>query len=130
MNAASEQVITALGKTPHTAAELKRMQSYKEFCDCDVCERIIFRTKTPLKNVYYMKATKNSALMLYVQANWLTIERMILSGDSGSFPPTLNKAINKYIHNKITSLEADMNYYQDELADIESKINRYENLRL
>ena len=130
MNAASEQVMAALEKTPHTADELQRMLSYREFCDRDVCKRVIFRMKTPLKNIYYLKDNEKTALLLYIQANWKAIEGMILSGESGSFSPTLFKAINKYIENKITSLEADMDYCQDELTDIESKINGYENLRL
>jgi len=129
MNRAAEQVISALEKTPCTSGELHRMLSYTEFCDCDVCERVMFRTKNPLKNVYYLKANKKNALRLYIQANWKTIKGMVLSGESGSFPPTLAKAINKYVDNKIIALEADMGYYQDELADIESKINGYENLR-
>lgn len=129
MNAAAEQVITALEKTPHTASELRRILSYREFCDCDVCERIIFRTKLPLKNMYYLKANEKKALYLYVQANWLTIREMILSGESGSFPPTLAKAIDKHLDNKLTSLEADLGALQDGIEDVESEIEEYENLR-
>lgn len=130
MNAAVEQVISALDKTPHTADELRRRLSYREFCDCDVCERIIFKTKTPLKNVYYLKAHKKKALAVYVQSNWYTIHRMILSGESGSFPPTLAKAITKHIDSKISFLEVDLGSLQDEIGDIEAKIEEYESLRL
>lgn len=130
MNAAAEQVMTALEKTPYTADDLKRMLSYREFCDCDVCERIIFRTKTSLKNVYYLKANKKNALRLYIQANWKTIKGMILSGESGSFPPTLAKTINEHIQNTIYSLEADLGAAQDEVEGAEAKIEEYESLRL
>lgn len=129
MNAASEQVMVALEKTPYTADDLKRMLSYKEFCDCDVCERILFRTKTPLKNVYYLKANKKKALQLYIQANWKTIRGMILSGESGSFPPILAKAIDEHIQNTINFLEADLGAAQDEVEDVEAKIEEYESLR-
>lgn len=129
MNAASEQVIKTLGSIPVTESELLRFLPYPEFCDCDVCDRIIFRTKTPLQNVYYMKAHKKKALQMYVQSNWLTINRMILSGESGSFPPTIAEAINKHIDNKITSLEADLGMLEDDIADVESKIEEYERLR-
>lgn len=129
MNAAAEQVMAALDKTPHTADELRRNLSYVAFCDCDVCERIMFRTKNPLKNVYYLKADEKKALYLYIQASWLTIMGMILSGESGSFPPTLAKAIDKYIDNQITSLEADLDMLQDDVSDTESEIEKYENLR-
>lgn len=128
MNTASEQVMTALEKTPRTASDFHRILSYKEFCDCDVCERIIFRTKTPLKNVYYLKANKKKALQLYIQANWKTIRGMILSGESNSFSTTLAKAINEHIRNKIIYLEADLGAAQDEVEDVEAKIEEYENL--
>lgn len=128
MNAATEQVMAALEKTPYTADDLKRMLSYKEFCDRDVCERILFRTKTPLKNVYYLKANKKKALQLYIQANWKTIRGMILSGESNSFPTTLAKAINEHIRSMIIYLEADLGVLQDETEDVEAKIEEYENL--
>ena len=129
LNAAAEQVITALGNTALSADELKRRQSYQEFCDCDVCERIIFRTKTPLESVYYLKANEKKALRLYVQVNWLALKGMILSDESNLFPATLAKAVDNYIYTQITSLEADLSYYEDEIVGVEHKIEDYENLR-
>jgi len=129
MNAASAQVVTALGHSPATTDDLERMLSYTGFCDCDVCERVIFRTKTPLKNVYYLKANKKNALRLYIQANWKTIEGMILSGESGLFPPTLAKAIDEHINDKVIFLEADLGSLQDDIDDVEANIEKYENLR-
>lgn len=129
MNAASEQVITTLGKIPLTASELLQFLPYPEFCDCDVCERIIFRTKTPLQSVYYLKAHKKKALRLYIQSNWRTIRRMIQNGESGSFPPILAKAIDEHIQNTINFLEADLGAAQDEVEDVEAKIEEYESLR-
>ncbi len=128
MNAASDQVVSALEHSPLTASELHRMLSYREFCDCDVCERIIFRTKTSLKNVYYLKANKKNALRLYIQSNWKTIKGMLLGGESGAFPPTLAKAIDEHINDKINFLEADLGVLQDETEDVEAKIEEYENL--
>ena len=128
MNAAADQVVTALEKTPLTTDELRRRLPYKEFCDTDVCERVIFRTKTPLKNVYYLKANKKNGLRLYIQANWKTIKGMILSGESGVFPPTLAKAIDEHISDKINFLEADLGSLQDDIDDIEAEIEEYEKL--
>lgn len=129
LNAASEQVIKTLGSIPVTTTDLRRFLPYPEFCDCDVCERIIFRTKTPLQNVYYMKGSEKKALQLYIQSNWSTIKRMIQSGESGVFPRTFAGAINNYIDKKIDSLEYDLGALQDDTEDVEAKIEEYESYR-
>lgn len=128
MNAASEQVIATIGSSPVTKSELLRFLPYPEFCDCDVCKRIMFKTKTPLQNVYYLKSSETKALRLYIKSNWHTIKGMILSGESGSFPSTLAKAIAEHIHDQVNFLEADLGVLRDETDDVESKIKEYENL--
>ena len=129
LNAASEQVIKTLGSIPVTTTDLRRFLPYPELCDCDVCERIIFKTKTPLQNVYYLKGSEKKALRIYIQSNWFTIKRMIQSGESGAFPRILAGAIDEHIDEKITSLEYDLGALQDETEEVEGKIEEYESFR-
>lgn len=129
MNATAKHIVAALKDAPLTADELSHAVSYIEFSDHDVCERIIFKTKTALKNVYYLKADEQKALRLYVRVNWGTIKKMLLNGESGVFPPTLAKHINKYIDNIISSFEADIDSLQGEIEDIGVKIQEYEDIK-
>lgn len=128
MNAASEQVIRTLGSIPVTASDLRRFLAYPGFCDCDVCERVMFSSKVPLQTVYYLKDHGEQALQTYVRSNWGAIRGMILAGDAALFPPTLAKAINEHIKRNMSFLEADLSSLQDEVADTEAKIEEFESL--
>jgi len=53
-----------------------------------------------------------------------------VGGDFELFPRTLAKAINKHIKRNISFLEADLGSLQDDVAEIEAKIEEFDSLQI
>lgn len=101
-----------------------------DFCDQDVCCRILFPKRVKLDTIYYLKENERQVLMLYVRDKWKKIKGRVLGGEfSGDdFPKGFRTLLRNHLESEITFMEADIESMQDDISDAEAKCEEYENV--